>query len=181
MKKILLIGDSIRKGYQESVIKKLEGKAQVFGPTENCKFAKNTLWYLDEYLELEPDIIHWNNGIWDVYHKDYFGEVFTKKKEYLYEIRRILSHLKTLNVPIIWATTTAVAYDCPYLDNGEIDERNEAVNQIMQENDIPINDLNAVIKRDIDNYIAPDKFHLSEEGVEACAKQVAQVLTAYLD
>ena len=40
MKKIVLIGDSIRKGYDAYVQEKLAGQAQVFFPEENCRFAQ---------------------------------------------------------------------------------------------------------------------------------------------
>ena len=39
MKQILLLGDSLRMGYQPFVAKKLEGKAQVSGPEENGRWA----------------------------------------------------------------------------------------------------------------------------------------------
>ena len=39
MKNVLLIGDSIRKGYDKAVKKTLEGKANVYFPEDNCRFA----------------------------------------------------------------------------------------------------------------------------------------------
>lgn len=43
MKKILLIGDSIQQLYLPHVIQKLDGIAEVWGPEDNCRFAKYTL------------------------------------------------------------------------------------------------------------------------------------------
>ncbi|MCK5129382.1 MAG: SGNH/GDSL hydrolase family protein [Clostridiales bacterium] len=181
MKKILLIGDSIRLSYQESVKKKLEGKAEVFGPEENCRFAKYTLWNVKPYLEGKPDIVHWNNGIWDAYHEDSFGGIFTPQDEYLHDITRVLMYLKTTGATIIWASTTAVTEECSLLYNNEIDVRNQAVAQMMKSHGVRVNDLNAVVKKDIDNFTAPDGFHLSEAGIRACAQQVSDVLMEYLD
>ena len=39
MKKVLLIGDSIRQGYDRYVKMSLEGEAEVFYPEENCRFS----------------------------------------------------------------------------------------------------------------------------------------------
>ena len=39
MKSLLLIGDSIRMGYDKSVKRTLAGKANVIFPEENCRFA----------------------------------------------------------------------------------------------------------------------------------------------
>ena len=43
MKNVLLLGDSIRMGYEPHVRRKLEGRAEVFGPNENGRFALYTL------------------------------------------------------------------------------------------------------------------------------------------
>ena len=49
MKNLLLLGDSIRMGYDKAVEKTLEGKANVYFPAENCRFASYVLRYLHEY------------------------------------------------------------------------------------------------------------------------------------
>ena len=43
MKKIVLIGDSIRMGYDKYVKEALDGVADVYYPGENCRFAQYTL------------------------------------------------------------------------------------------------------------------------------------------
>jgi len=60
MKTILLLGDSIRLSYQPLVAAKLDGRAKVVGPSENCRFALYTLMRLDEWLQEcgKPDVIH---------------------------------------------------------------------------------------------------------------------------
>ena len=49
MKKILLIGDSIRMGYCEYVKEALSDSAVVYYPPENCKFAVNVLRFMKEW------------------------------------------------------------------------------------------------------------------------------------
>jgi len=78
MKKILLLGDSIRMGYDEFVQKRLDGKAEVFYHEDNGRFAQYTLRTLENWkadLKLDNvDLVHWNNGLWDVLHLN-AGEV----------------------------------------------------------------------------------------------------------
>ena len=68
MKKVLLIGDSIRKGYDAYTKDKLAGVAEVVYPAENCRFAEYVLRYLPDWAEElhvgeELDVIHWNAGL----------------------------------------------------------------------------------------------------------------------
>ena len=68
MREILLLGDSIRMACQRAIREKLGDEYNVSFPNENCRFAAYTrnslrLW-LPEFPK--PDIIHWNNGLWDV-------------------------------------------------------------------------------------------------------------------
>jgi len=77
MKNVLLLGDSIRKGYDSYTQKHLEGKANVFFPEDNGRFAQYFLRYLSEWtaqLQLDRvDVIHWNAGLWDILHMSVNG------------------------------------------------------------------------------------------------------------
>ena len=55
MKNVLLIGDSIRIGYDKAVKQSLAGIAEVYFPEENCRFASYVLRYLNEYRNLVKD------------------------------------------------------------------------------------------------------------------------------
>ena len=49
MKNVLLLGDSIRTGYDKAVKRSLEPYANVYFPDENCRFASYLLRNLHEY------------------------------------------------------------------------------------------------------------------------------------
>ena len=72
--KVLLLGDSIRMGYCGHVKELMQGKAEVFYPTDNGRFLQYTLRELQDWkanLRLDGndvDVVHWNNGLWDVGH-----------------------------------------------------------------------------------------------------------------
>ena len=52
MKNVLLVGDSIRAGYDKSVRESLKNIANVYFPEENCRFASYVLRYIHEYKGL---------------------------------------------------------------------------------------------------------------------------------
>ena len=70
MKTVLLIGDSIRQGYEQPVREALAGVADVLAPQENCRFAQYVLRNLHEWkgsanVPDDTDVVHWNAGLWD--------------------------------------------------------------------------------------------------------------------
>ena len=111
MKNLLLIGDSIRMGYDKSVKKTLEGKANVIFPEENCRFAAYVLRYFHEYLKdikgEDIDVIHWNAGLWDCL-RLFEEEPHTPIDVYAYYIERICIRIKKIcpNARVIFATST---------------------------------------------------------------------------
>jgi len=49
MKKIILLGDSTREGYDKYVQEQLVGTAEVLFPNENCQFALYLLRHLQDW------------------------------------------------------------------------------------------------------------------------------------
>ena len=65
MKKALLLGDSIRMGYDDMVRGLLAGRAEVlYDPQDNGRFAITTLWQANPLLRAHGpvDEVHWNKG-----------------------------------------------------------------------------------------------------------------------
>jgi lysophospholipase L1-like esterase len=187
-KKVLLLGDSIRRSYQPIVAELLDRRAEVVGPAENCAFSAHTLANLDRWLgELgNPDIVHWNNGIHDVGHNPARTPVQYPLETYISNLSAILKKLRATGSKIIWATTTPVHPNRPFLTtawswrNEEIDSYNEAAARLMKAEGVPVNDLHAVVASDISRHLAPDMLHLSETGMRRCAGAVALVVEVCL-
>ena len=184
MKEVLLLGDSIRMFYQERVKELLGEEYSVSAPEENCRFSMYTLNSLRMWLPEfpKPDIIHWNNGLWDtaiLYAED---GCFTPLDEYLRNLERILRKLRTTGAQIIFATTTPTHPDKanwtgdmpPKHDNADIRRYNEAAVELMKREGIPVNDLYAQVCDDIEHYVCEDWIHPSSEGNETLAQAVAQ-------
>ena len=67
MKKVMLIGDSIRMMTEERVREMLGNEYDVWSPEGKCRYTAITLNELRNYFTHcpDPEIIHWNNGLWD--------------------------------------------------------------------------------------------------------------------
>lgn len=180
MKKVTLLGDSIRLiGYGTKVPEMLGSEYEVFQPEDNCRFAKYTLRMLFDFKEqIEgSDVIHWNNGLWDIptgLFED--GQPFTSEEEYVENMLRIANLLKKMGKRIIFATTTPVHNEYQYNNNTVIKRYNDLIVPKLKELGIEINDLQAIVMEDLYKYIGEDQIHLSEEGIEVCSRQVVKVI-----
>ena len=63
MKKVALIGDSIRMGYQDVVAQQLATRGLVWGPHWDGYTSADLLDYIEETLAQKADIIHVNCGL----------------------------------------------------------------------------------------------------------------------
>jgi hypothetical protein len=182
MKKVLLIGDSIRMSYQMPLSELLATEAEIVAPVENCRYAKHTLWEINGWISNlgKPDIIHWNNGLWDIFRINGDTGNLTSIEEYMHDLTRILAEIRKTDARIIWASTTAVDIRNPNCSNGDIDAYNKAAAELMRRESIEINDLNAIVKKDIGHYISNDYVHLSSDGVNACIEAIARIIRKYL-
>ena len=178
-RRVTLLGDSIRLiGYGEPVARALAADFEVWQPDSNCRYAKHTLrelWTYASHIE-GSDIIHWNNGLWDVC--DLFGDgPFTPLDAYVEEMLRLANLLKKRTRVLIFATTTPVREENPYNRNTDIVAYNGALVPKLREIGVQINDLYTPLATDIPRYIrADDLIHLTKEGIALCATQVEQAI-----
>ncbi|MBQ1848734.1 MAG: hypothetical protein II135_12080 [Clostridia bacterium] len=64
MKRVLLLGDSIRMGYDEYVKELLKDEFEViYDEFDNGRFAAYTLWQANQFFKNHGkfDVVHWNN------------------------------------------------------------------------------------------------------------------------
>lgn len=152
MKKIVLVGDSIRLGYEAYVRSAFRDIAEIYAPTENCRFTQYVFRYLHEWKSLgkwpdDVDVVHWNAGLWDVIR--FFGdETQTSPTAYAEIIPRIDRRLRVLfpKAKIIFATSTSVdeeAYKAVSYkrSNADIERFNRLAVAALADTDTVINDL----------------------------------------
>lgn len=172
--KVLLIGDSIARGYYKEVEDKLKGRAIVARLTSSKSLGDPG--YLAEVKlilsQTRFDVIHFNNGLhgWG-YSEDEYAAAFP---ELLATIRTVTPKAK-----LIWASTTPIRQAdklAAFSDKNErVRNRNKLVARLMVLESIPIDDLYAVIA-DKPEWYSRDGVHLNAKGVSALATQVAEAI-----
>lgn len=177
--KVTLLGDSIRLlGYGNFVPKLLGNEYELYQPDDNCRFAKYTLRGLFDWKGdmAGSRIVHWNNGLWDICNLLGDGP-FSTETEYITNILRIADILLSRHEKVIFATTTPVTERYIYIKNQEIERYNKIIVPLLQEKGVVINDLHGSVVKDIGRYIRHDDgIHLTDEGIDICAKQVADII-----
>ena len=115
MKKALLLGDSIRMGYDDMVRGLLAGRAEVlYDPEDNGRFAAYTLWQANQLLRAHGpvDVVHWNNGYWDMNIESPMREPIHPIPEYQHFLRRILGLCRSCGAQVIFATAPPLMPAC---------------------------------------------------------------------
>ncbi|MGC9344353.1 MAG: hypothetical protein ACP5E3_16740, partial [Bacteroidales bacterium] len=113
LKKVVLIGDSIRIGYQPYVVKELEENTQIWAPDENGRTTDNIIYNLDKWIrKQQPDILHINAGLHDIRTLSWDlgpGNTIVDHRHYKENLETIFTWVqKYVGCKIIWATTTPV-------------------------------------------------------------------------
>ena len=191
MKKLLLIGDSIRMNYDAYVRQALEGKVSVLSPDENARFAAYTYYAIGDWehncrFGADVDVIHWNVGLHDVI-RIHYDDPMTPPDIYGYYLGRIIRRLRDVypNARQIFALSTPVweeKYVLPWIvrKNADIDRINETALAVMRENGVPVNDLASVVRQYAPEEIYSDATHFNYTGAvilaEAVLKQVCPLL-----
>lgn len=181
MKKIILLGDSIRMGYQNYVRDTLTGVAEVYAPQDSSRFAQHMLrfvydWKVKEHYPDDVDLVHWNVGLWDVIR--IFDEVLTPPEFYAEMLVRLERRLQQLfpKAKQIFALSTSVveeAYVPPYQRyNADIEKYNRIAVETLAPLGVEFNDLYTLTKN-LPNTFRSDMTHFyTENGIKAVGEQV---------
>ena len=191
MKRVLLLGDSIRMGYDEYVKELLKDKFEVvYDDVDNGRFAAYTLWQANQFFKNYGhfDIVHWNNGYWDMNEELPMIEAIHPVNEYVYFLGRILTEIRKNGAIPIFATTTPILSKEAAADvavegvnsfnynNDWVVKYNDAAVSFMRSEGVAINDLYSLCLEDKHYYKCPDLLHLTEEGYRRCAEQTARII-----
>lgn len=177
--RVLLVGDSIVKGYYGSVEKALPEN------TSCARYATSLFLSNPDYLaeitlllnRYHFDVIHINNGLhgWDY-----------SEKEYKNGLQKLVAALKQYapKATLIWCMTTPLraSQDISRIDskrNDRVIERNRIAAEIMKENKIPVNDLYAAMI-DHPEYFSDDGVHYNNKGRGIQGKQIGSMIETYL-
>jgi lysophospholipase L1-like esterase len=190
MKNVVLIGDSIRMGYQETVRAELSGWADVWGPIQNGGTSENVLIHLDEWaIRRQPDVLHVNCGLHDLRKEFGVEAAAVPLQKYAENVRIIMNRMKTeTKAFVIWALTTPVNQSWhrkskPF-DRFETDVTayNAVALDIARQTGIIVNDLFATVtSAGRDNLLIPDGVHFKPMGYTVLGKTVADCIRKTAD
>ena len=178
--RVLLVGDSITRGYYPVVARGLEGKAYC------ARMATSMFLTNPDYLDTLAillrrynfAVIHINNGLHGFgYSEEQYAAGFGPL------LRLIQKHAPKAKV--IWALTTPVrvAGDLGKLDErrtARVRRRNALAAEFMRQHGVPINDLFSPVV-DHPEYFRSDGVHYTRKGYEVLGKQVLAAVRAALE
>ncbi len=192
IKTVILIGDSIRLGYQAVVQQQLAGTAEVWGPEMNGGDSRKILDHLDAWvIARRPDLVHINGGLHDIKTPFDSDARAVPLPQYQANVREIFTRIRrNTTAAVIWATTTPVNYAWHHANKdfdrfeADVDAYNAAAVAVAREFDVPVNDLHAaVIAAGRDALLLPDGVHLTDSGYAllgaAVARAVLDVIRCY--
>jgi lysophospholipase L1-like esterase len=167
--RVLLIGDSVSRGYTEAVRAALMGKANVHRAPANCGPTATGLKKLDVWLgEGKWDVIHFNFGIHDR---------ATPISDYRQRLEQIINRLEKTGAKLIWASTTPIP-DVPEKNQSSVSivDRNQVAAELAKQHDIAIDDLFTAITPHLSEMQQPKDVHFNASGYQFLGDQVAAAI-----
>ena len=193
MKSVLLLGDSIRMGYQDIVKKLLKDDCQVMFPEENSRFVQYNFNQLKQMVKAYGhfDVICFNSGYWDMNVELPKNIHFNDIPEYTKGLKMIVDYIKEQNSIPIFANNVPIYSDGYSNDNTGtgasityrnkwVIEYNEAAEKLMKQNNVQVVDLYSAIVKGEKYYKCPDMLHLSDEGNHICGTLIANTIKEYI-
>ena len=171
--RVLLIGDSVSRGYTQPTRKVLEGKANVHRAPANCGPTASGLRNLEVWLgEGKWDVIHFNFGIHDR---------ATPAADYAKRIEEIVTRLEKTGAKLIWASTTPIPDDPAHKQTAQsIVEKNALAAEVMKKHGIPTDDLFTAISPHLAKLQNPNDVHFTGEGYEFLGAKVGEAILVRL-
>lgn len=189
-KHVLLIGDSIRMGYEPLVRSRMQGVADVTGIPENGGDSRNVLTRLAAWFGAFPGVdftvVAFNCGLHDI--KRAFGSETRQVSltEYAGNLPRIVSELRCrTDARLVWATTTPVLTDRHRATKGfdrfqdDVVAYNAVAESAMHDAGVEVLDLHEVICiGGVERLVGDDGVHMADAGNDALASAVVERLAA---
>lgn len=171
--RVLLIGDSVSRGYTQSVRKHLAGKANVHRAPANCGPTSLGLRKIDVWLgDGNWDVIHFNFGIHDRN---------TPIVEYRQRLEQLVERMQQTGAKLVWASTTPIPDDAAKKQASEsIVQRNKAAAEIMAKHDVATDDLFFVVTPHLDKMQNPNDVHFNATGYDFLGQNVADAIAKAL-
>ena len=193
MKKVILVGDSIRMGYEPVAVRELAGWAEVIemGGIQGGN-TRNVLAHLHEWVICrDPDIVHLNAGLHDMARDLGPGpENRVPLDEYRANLERILQTLqRQTRAALVFALTTPVDLGRQLAVAKAVNRTAEDVaaynaeaREVAAGLGVAVNDLHAaVVEAGAAELLAEDGVHFTAAGDEVLGRAAAAAVRAAAD
>ena len=171
--RILLIGDSVSRGYTQPTRKALAGKANVHRAPANCGPTASGLKNLEVWLgEGKWDVIHFNFGIHDR---------GTPAADYVKRLEEIVTRLEKTGAKLIWASTTPIPDNPAQKQTAQsIVEKNALAAEVMKKHGIATDDLFAAMTPRLAEFQPPLDVHFTGAGYDFLGAKVGESVLSVL-
>lgn len=172
--RVLIIGDSISRGYTIPVRNALKGKVNLHRAPANCGKLSNGIKNLDVWLGDKSnkwDVITFNFGIHDR---------STPDTSYTNDLKRLVWKLQATGAKLIWVNTTPVPKGANEYVEGNSERVNKLAETIMAEPSIPIVDLYSKVKAIPEEHKIAYNCHFRDGGYEILGAEVASKIMSVL-
>lgn len=172
--RVLIIGDSISRGYTLPVRHALKGKVNLHRAPANCGKVSNGIKNLEVWLgdpKKKWDVVTFNFGIHDRN---------TPDSSYTKDLKAIVARLQATGAKLIWVTTTPVPKGATEYVEGNSERINELAGTIMTAREIPVVDLYSKVKEVPEEHKIPKNCHFRDGGYEILGAEVAAKIMAVL-
>ncbi len=172
--RVLIIGDSISRGYTLPVRHALKGKVNLHRAPANCGKLSYGIKSLDVWLgdaSNKWDVITFNFGIHDRK---------TPDTTYTNELKTIVAKLQATGAKLIWVNTTPVPKGAAEYVEGNSERVNKLSGEIMAALNIPVVDLYSKVKDIPTEHKIANNCHFRDGGYEILGAEVAAKIMAVL-
>jgi len=171
--RLLIIGDSISRGYTMPVRHLLSGKVNVHRAPANCGSTDSGLQHLDTWLgDSKWDVILWNFGIHDRN---------TATNVYQQHLELLLSRLRRTNAKIVWVRTTPAppsGISQEGITFQEVEQLNHAADAVMTRNAIPEVDLYSLLAPRLGQLQLENNVHFTDDGYAVMGNEIVNAVLA---
>lgn len=171
--RVLLIGDSVSRGYTQAVRKALAGEANVHRAPANCGPTASGIKNIDAWLTSSP-----GDGKWDVIHFNFgIHDRNTPVSDYVSRLAQLVERMKKTGATLVWATTTPIPDDPEKKQTAaSIVDRNAAAAEVMRAHGVAVDDLYTFIEPHLGEVQPPKDVHFTAKGYDMLGGQVAAVI-----
>lgn len=171
--RVLLIGDSVSRGYTQPTRAALAGVANVHRAPANCGPTAAGVKNLEVWLGVGKwDVIHFNFGIHDR---------GTPAADYVQRLEAIVARLEKTGARLVWASTTPIPDNPAQKQTARsIVEKNALAAEVMRKHGIPTDDLFAALTPRLADLQNPNDVHFTGAGYEFLGARVAAAIRAAL-